>query len=78
MGLTRLKGSRYSLDYFLADLNGGALKPVHDNVEATYLKDTSLLDPNIKELLIIIACVAKGDMETHIQIHMCAAAVHCR
>ena len=38
----------------------------------TYLKP-GLLDRKTKELLIIVACVASGDLVSHIQIHMHAA-----
>ncbi len=68
--VTRLRGFRYGLHDFLAELDVNALKAVNDNVEANYLNESSLLDRKTKELLIIIACVAQGDMVSHIQIHM--------
>ena len=49
-----------------------ALKRHNDNTQATYLKQ-GLLDRKTKELLIIVACVASGDLVSHIQIHMHAA-----
>ena len=41
-------------------------------IQATYTGQR-LLDRKTKELLIIVACVASGDMVSHIQIHMHAA-----
>ncbi len=49
-----------------------ALKRHNDNTEANYLKP-GLIDRKTKELLIIVACVASGDLVSHIQIHMHAA-----
>ena len=71
--VTRLRGFRYGLHDFLAELDVNALKAVNDSVEANYLNESTLLDRKTKELLIIIACVAQGDMVSHIQIHMHAA-----
>ena len=71
--VTRLRGFRYGLHDFLAELDVNALKAVNDGVEANYLKESDLLDRKTKELLIIIACVAQGDLVSHIQIHMHAA-----
>jgi len=70
--VTRLRGFRYGLHDFLAELDLNALKSVNDHVEATYLKE-GLLDRKTKELLIIAACVAQGDLVSHVQIHMHAA-----
>lgn len=70
--VTRLRGFRYGLHDFLAELDVNALKAVNDHVEATYLNE-SLLDRKTKELLIMVACVAQGDLVSHIQIHMHAA-----
>ena len=70
--VTRLRGFRYGLHDFLAELDLNALKAVNDHVEATYLKE-GLLDRKTKELLIIAACVAQGDLVSHVQIHMHAA-----
>jgi len=70
--VTRLRGFRYGLHDFLAELDLNALKEVNDHVEATYLKQ-GMLDRKTKELLIIVACVAQGDLVSHIQIHMHAA-----
>jgi len=69
---TRLRGFRYGLHDFLAELDLNALKAVNDHVEADYVNE-SLLDRRTKELLIIVACVAQGDLVSHLQIHMHAA-----
>ena len=50
---------------------GGPPRP-NDHTQVTYLKP-GLLDRKTKELLIIVACVASGDLVSHIQIHMHAA-----
>ena len=70
--VTRLRGFRYGIHDFFAELDVNALKAVNDDVEAHYLKQ-GLLDRKTKELLIIAACVAQGDLVSHIQIHMHAA-----
>ena len=49
---TRLRGFRYGLHDFLAELDLHALKAVNDHVEADYVNE-SLLDRRTKELLII-------------------------
>ena len=69
---TRLRGFRYGLHDFLAELDVDALRAVNDQVEANYLNQ-SLLDRKTKELLIIAACISQGDWVSHIQIHMHAA-----
>jgi len=69
---TRLRGFRYGLHDFLAELDLNALKAVNDHVEANYVNE-SLLDRRTKELLIMVACVAQGDLVSHLQIHMHAA-----
>ena len=70
--VTRLRGFRYGLHDFLAELDVNALKEVNDLVEATYVNE-SLLDRKTKELLIMVACVGIGDLVSHLQIHMHAA-----
>ncbi len=70
--VTRLRGFRYGLHDFLAELDLNALKEVNDHVEATYVNQ-SLLDRKTKELLIMVACVGMGDLVSHLQIHMHAA-----
>lgn len=70
---TRLRGFRYGLHDFWAELDLDALKATNDRVEAGYLKESSLLDRKTKELLILTACIAHGDLVSHLQIHMHAA-----
>ena len=70
--VTRLRGFRYGLHDFLAELDLNALKEVNDRVEATYVNQ-SLLDRKTKELLIMVACVGMGDLVSHLQIHLHAA-----
>ena len=70
---TALRGFRYGLHDFVGALGGAeALKRHNDNTEANYLKE-GLIDRKTKELLIIVACVASGDLVSHMQIHMHAA-----
>ncbi len=70
---TALRGFRYGLHDFVGALGGAeALKNHNDNTEANYLKE-GLIDRKTKELLIIVACVASGDLVSHMQIHMHAA-----
>ena len=70
---TALRGFRYGSHDFAGALGGAeALKQHNDNVEATYLRQ-GLIDRKTKELLIVAACVASGDLVSHIQIHMHAA-----
>lgn len=70
---TALRGFRYGLHDFVAAVGGvEALKRHNDNTQANYLKQ-GLIDRKTKELLIIVACVASGDLVSHIQIHMHAA-----
>ena len=70
--VTKLRGFRYGLHDFLAELDLHALKQVNDHVESTYVNE-SLLDRKTKELLIMVACVGMGDLVSHLQIHMHAA-----
>lgn len=69
---TRLRGFRYGLHDFWAELDLDALKALNDRVEAGYLKE-GLLDRKTKELLILVACAAHGDLVSHLTIHMHAA-----
>ena len=71
--VTRLRGFRYGLHDFLAEVDLNALKKVNDHVEAEYV-NPSLLDRKTKELLILAACIAQKDEVSHLQIHMHAAA----
>ena len=70
--VTRLRGFRYGLHDFLAEVDLEALKAVNDHVEATYI-GTSELDRKTKELSILVACIAQQDLVSHMQIHMHAA-----
>jgi 4-carboxymuconolactone decarboxylase len=70
--VTRLRGFRYGLHDFLAELDLNSLKTVNDHVEATYINPT-ILDCKTKELAIVVACIAQQDLVSHIQIHMHAA-----
>ena len=70
--VTRLRGFRYGLHDFYAELDLEALKAVNDHVESTYI-NTTTLDRKTKELAIMVACVASGDLVSHMQIHMHAA-----
>ena len=70
---TALRGFRYGLHDFVAQFSGPeALKKHNDNTEANYLKE-GLIDRKTKELLIVVACVASGDLVSHMQLHMHAA-----
>jgi alkylhydroperoxidase/carboxymuconolactone decarboxylase family protein YurZ len=70
--VTRLRGFRYGLHDFLAEVDLAALKKVNDHVEAEYV-NKSLLDRKTKELLILATCIAQKDEVPHLQIHMHAA-----
>ena len=70
---TALRGFRYGLHDFVAAQGGAeALKRHNDNTEANYLKP-GLVDRKTKELAIVVACVASGDLVSHVQLHMHAA-----
>jgi alkylhydroperoxidase/carboxymuconolactone decarboxylase family protein YurZ len=71
--VTRLRGFRYGLHDFLAEVDLAALKKINDKVEAEYI-NAPLLDRKTKELLILAACIAQKDEVSHLQIHMHAAA----
>ena len=70
--VTRLRGFRYGLHDFLAEVDLEALKAVNDHVEATYIGTTEL-DRKTKELSILVGCIAQQDLVSHMQIHMHAA-----
>ena len=70
--VTELRGFRYGLHDFYAEYDLEALKAVNQHVEDTYI-NTTTLDRKTKELALVIACVAKQDLVSHIQIHMHAA-----
>ncbi len=69
---TQLRGFRYGLHDFYAEYDLEALKAVNDHVEATYI-NTTTLDRKTKELALVVACVARNDLVSHLQIHMHAA-----
>ena len=69
---TRLRGFRYGVHALLAAWDLHALKAVNDHVEADDVNE-SLVDRRTKEFLILVACVAQGDVVSHLQIHMHAA-----
>ena len=70
--VTRLRGFRYGLHDFLAEVDLEALKAVNDHVEATYIGTTEL-DRKTKELSILVGCIAQQDLVSHMRIHMHAA-----
>ena len=70
---TRIRGFRYGLHDFLAEIDLDALKAVNEHVASEYIKE-SLLDRKTKELLIMVACIAEKDEVPHLRIHMHAAA----
>ena len=70
--VTELRGFRYGLHDFYAEYDLEALKAVNQHVEDTYI-NTTTLDRKTKELALVVACVAKQDLVSHIQIHMHAA-----
>ena len=70
---TRLRGFRYGLHDFIAQLWGAeTLKKHNDNTESNYLKK-GLLDRKAKEMAIVVACIAQKDLVSHLQLHMHAA-----
>jgi 4-carboxymuconolactone decarboxylase len=69
---TRLRGFRYGLHDFLAEVDLEGLKKLNRQVSADYLKE-SLLDRKTKELLLVVACIAEKDTVEHLRIHMHAA-----
>ncbi len=70
--VTRLRGFRYGLHDFYSEYDLNALKALNDHVEATYI-NTTTLDRKTKELALVVACVARNDLVSHLQIHMHAA-----
>ena len=67
-----LRGIRYGLHDFLAEVDPDFLKAVNDNVETQYI-NSQVLDRKTKELAIIVACISEVDMASHLQIHLHAA-----
>ena len=70
--VTQLRGFRYGLHDFYAELNVETLKELNDHIEATYICTTTL-DRKTKEISLMVACVAQQDLVSHLQIHMHAA-----
>lgn len=71
---TRLRGFRYGIHDFQAEVDLPALKRRNDRVEREYTHpETSHLDRKTKELLIIATNVAQGDLVSHLMIHFHAA-----
>jgi hypothetical protein len=66
--VARLRGFRYGLHDFLAELDLNSLKAVNGHVEATYINPT-ILDHKTKELAIVVACVAQQDGVSHSNPH---------
>ena len=70
---TRLRGFRYGLHDFTAEVRGvEKMKKHNDYAEANYLKQ-GILDRKTKELVIVAALVAQKDLVSHIRLHMHAA-----
>ena len=70
---TQLRGFRYGLHDFIAQVQGAeALKKHNDKNEAEYLHK-GLLDRKTKELLLIVTCLALKDTVPHLHLHMHAA-----
>ena len=70
--VTNLRGFRYGLHDFLAEVDPDFLKAVNDTVETQYI-NTQILDRKTKEISIIVACISQVDMASHLQLHMHAA-----
>jgi len=70
--VTNLRGFRYGLHDFLAEVDPDFLKAVNDTVETQYI-NTQILDRKTKEISIIVACISQVDTASHLQIHMHAA-----
>lgn len=72
--VTTLRGFRYGLHDFEAEIDLDGLRRRNDHVESAYTQPRqALLDRKSRELLIIAANVAQGDTVAHLQVHMHAA-----
>jgi alkylhydroperoxidase/carboxymuconolactone decarboxylase family protein YurZ len=72
--VTRLRGFRYGLHDFEAEIDLDGLRRRNDHVEKAYTQpQQALLDRKTRELLIIAANVAQGDTVAHLQVHLHAA-----
>ena len=70
---TAIRGFRYGLHDFLAQLHGvEVLKKHNDEMEANYLKK-GLIDRKTREMLITVACICQRDSISHMRLHMHAA-----
>ena len=70
--VTNLRGFRYGLHDFLAEVDPDFLKAVNDTVETQYI-NTQTLDRKTKEIAIIVACISQVDLASHLQIPLHAA-----
>jgi alkylhydroperoxidase/carboxymuconolactone decarboxylase family protein YurZ len=70
---TELRGFRYGLHDFFAEVDLDALRRSNDEAEASYLSP-SLIDRRTKELLVLAACIALADEVPHLQVHLHAAS----
>ena len=70
--VVELRGFRYGLHDFYAEYDLEALKAVNQHVADSYI-NTTTLDRKTKELALVVACVARQDLVSHLQIHMHAA-----
>jgi alkylhydroperoxidase/carboxymuconolactone decarboxylase family protein YurZ len=71
---TRLRGFRYGLHDFEAEVDLDGLRRRNDHVERNYTQpEAARLSRKVRELLIIAANVAQGDTVAHLQVHLHAA-----
>lgn len=71
---TRLRGFRYGLHDFEAEVDLDGLRRRNDHVERNYTEPRDAkLTRKMRELLIIAANVAQGDTVAHLQVHLHAA-----
>jgi alkylhydroperoxidase/carboxymuconolactone decarboxylase family protein YurZ len=70
--VTALRGFRFGLHDFLAEVDLPALKKLNDRLEASYINEQAV-DRKTKELVIMAACAGVGDSAEHLRIHMHAA-----
>ena len=67
--VTNLRGFRYGLHDFLAEVAPDFLKAVNDTVETQYI-NTQILDRKTKEIAIIVACISQVDLASHLQLSL--------
>jgi alkylhydroperoxidase/carboxymuconolactone decarboxylase family protein YurZ len=71
---TRLRGFRYGLHDFEAEVDLDGLRRRNDHVERNYTQQPgALLSRKVRELLIIATNVSQGDTVAHLQVHLHAA-----